>query len=264
MTSLSLYPCLDLLQVFQAMALETGRNPNENLVYNGEFSSLVENGHVLLLDEPLMIYAQENIQSDCAIVLDPINNANNQNLNLPEIIFDGNYFQFENLQNGNYGLHENFQYMNERQQVDDGLAVLEILCNNKSTLDQPEFIDVNKLSELNHFENPKSVDVLCISDDDDVVFVREYREEKTKEEDEEVDEVVDKIVEDDVSLKKNDKIRRNPIRKARINSKKLSREHILEEDFALLDTSDEEKKDEEKENKVSVYCIIPKILTISS
>lgn len=240
------------------MALETGINPNENLVYNGEFSNLVENGHVLLLDEPLMIYTQENIQSDCAIVLDPISNANNQNLNLPEIIFDGDYFQFENLQNGNYGLHENFQYMNERQQVDDGLAVLEILCNNKSAHDQPEFIDVNKLSELNHFENPESVDVLCISDDDDVVFVREYREEKTEEVDKEV-EVVDKTVRDNVSPKSNNRIRRNPVRKARINSKKFSREHILEEDFALLDTSDEEKKEEEKENKVSVYCVPPNV-----
>lgn len=239
------------------MALETGINPNENLIYNGEFSSLVENGQIVLLDEPLMIYAQENIQSDCAIVLDPINNTSNQNINLPEIIFDANYFQFENLQNGNvqnnYGLHENFQYINERQQVDDGLAVLEILCNNKNALDQPEFIDINKLSELNPFENTKNVDVLCISDDDDVVFVREYREDKTKDADEETEGIIDEKIENDISPKEGSRIRRNPVRKARINSKKLSKEHILEEDFALLDTSDEEKKEEEKENKVSVF-----------
>ncbi|KAJ8963573.1 hypothetical protein NQ314_005547 [Rhamnusium bicolor] len=232
------------------MALEADIIPTENLVYNGNFSNLIENGQILLLNEPVMIYTQENIENDCAIVLDPITDENSQNLNLPEIIFDGNYFQFENLHSNNfqndYDTHENFQYIDERQQVDDGLAVLEILCNNtNSTLDQPEFVDVNKLTEPEKFIITQENDVLSISDDDDVVFVREYKENKT--------ETTENLIESAVKLKKIDNnIRRNPIRTVRTRSRDLSKELLFEEDFAFLDASEDEGEDEEKENKIPI------------
>ncbi|KAJ8976213.1 hypothetical protein NQ317_008094 [Molorchus minor] len=242
------------------MALQTDTNPKENLPFPNEYPSFTERGQILLLDEPFMIYTPERVDTDCEVVLEPTNRESSQNLRLPEIIFDGNYscYQLENVQNNifqnNFEYDDDFHCMNS-DQVNEGLAVLKILCNNSATttLDQPEFIDINKLTEISVSEtecskNSKEEEIVSISDDDDdVVFVGEYKEkgENNKRETEGGFQTSDKPYVKTRRTEKNDK--KEPLRN---KSKDLSKEHIFEEDFAFLDTSEEEENKDEKENQV--------------
>ncbi|CAH0557188.1 unnamed protein product [Brassicogethes aeneus] len=121
------------------------------------------------------------------------------------------------------------------KEVNEGLAMLEILYNNNQH-DQPEFIDVNNLTDIvtSHIEEEKNV--LNVSDDDDVVFVAEYRNDDIKGSQNSDGEVP----------------RRNPVRKVR-NSRaasELKREVYYEEDFAFLEQQDEL---EEMNRKMTSY-----------
>ncbi|KAJ8952482.1 hypothetical protein NQ318_003277 [Aromia moschata] len=235
------------------MALKTDTNANENLVFNDDFSRFIEHGQILLLNEPVVVYARENMENDCAIVLDSLSEGNSR---LQEIVFDGDYYQFGNFPSNSFP--SDIRNVNERQRVDEGLTVLEILCNDTHAADQPEFVDVNRLPALSKFDRLQpNVDaandgVLPISDDDDVVFVKEYKnsEEPTK-----------KVEETKPRAKSAKGIRRNPVRKVRTRSRDLSKEHIFEEDFAFLDTSEEDAVDagperKEKENQSEITATL--------
>ncbi|KAJ8917533.1 hypothetical protein NQ315_005582 [Exocentrus adspersus] len=203
------------------MALKTGINPNENLA----------SSEIILQNQPLALYSQQNEHD---LILNSLNDENNHDINLQQFVCNTNYYQFENLPHysiqSDCSRHQSFQYADEEAQVDDGLAVLEILCGNKEDIHQPEFIDINKLSEVNGFEDVNKTDVICISDDDDVVFVKEFTGKAAQQ---------TAVASTSTS---GSTIRRNPVRQVRVRSKKLSREHILEEDFGLLDSSGDERK----------------------
>nr|CAH7757705.1 unnamed protein product [Callosobruchus chinensis] len=149
------------------MALKTNLKPNE--LY--DFSGIIESGQVVLYDRPLTLYSRESSGEECSIVL---NASQLQNLNLPEIVLDGNYFQFDSVPS-----------TPSNHRSDQDLAVLEILCNNSPVPDQPEFIDVDQLTDLDKLGPAlATLAVSCVRNeeedaDDDVVFVKEYKLDDT-------------------------------------------------------------------------------------
>nr|CAI5838226.1 unnamed protein product [Callosobruchus analis] len=184
-----------------AMALKTDLKPNE--LY--DFTGIIESGQVVLYDRSLMFYSRESSQEECSIVLNP---SQHQNLNLPEIVLDGDYFQFDSVPSNH--------------QSDQDLAVLEILCNNGPVPVQPEFVDVDKLTDVDKLEPaPATQAVSCVVDEEE---------------------------EDDDDVVNVPKVRRNPIRTTRNKSRDISMEVLYEEDFAFLDSTDDEE-DDFKENK---------------
>ncbi|VEN51828.1 unnamed protein product [Callosobruchus maculatus] len=221
-----------------AMALKTDLKPNE--LY--DFSGIIESGQVVLYDRSLMFYSRESSQDECSIVLNP---AQHQNLNLPEIVLDGDYFQFDSVPT-----------MRSNHQSDQDLAVLEILCNNSPVPVQPEFVDVDKLTDVDKLEPaPATSSVSCVrneedEDDDDVVFVKEYKNEDGVKE-----ESARQVALHSRSKQVNAaKVRRNPPRTTRNKSRDISMEVLYEEDFAFLDSTDDEDVQEFKENKLPKNC----------
>ncbi|KAG5894048.1 hypothetical protein JTB14_037892 [Gonioctena quinquepunctata] len=237
------------------MAWKTDSLPNDC----NDFASIIENSKLVVLDEPLVLYSSDSSEDDC-VVLEPSTKSEDfpRKLDIPQIVFDGNCFQFKNVQDCSE-FNNKFSIENDKQ-VNDGLAVLEILCSH-NPLDRPEFVDINNLTD--HSEKStsekatsvKSCDVLELSDDDDVVFVKEYKEEKK---------VVASPAKGDspVGEKEVDsKIRRNPVRNVRNKSRDLSQELLYEEDFAILDASDDEldkKENKPPEKKCSYSTELPK------
>nr|CAH7757703.1 unnamed protein product [Callosobruchus chinensis] len=218
------------------MALKTNLKPNE--LY--DFSGIIESGQVVLYDRPLTLYSRESSGEECSIVL---NASQLQNLNLPEIVLDGNYFQFDSVPS-----------TPSNHRSDQDLAVLEILCNNSPVPDQPEFIDVDQLTDLDKLGPAlATLAVSCVRNeeedaDDDVVFVKEYK----------LDDTVNGEADQQVALHSRPKqliqvnvpkVRRNPIRTTRNKSRDISMEVLYEEDFAFLDSTDDEE-DDSKENKL--------------
>ncbi|CAH2012149.1 unnamed protein product [Acanthoscelides obtectus] len=219
------------------MALKTDLNPNE--IYDS--SGIIKSGQVMLYDRSLMFYSRDISQDECSIVLNP---AQHQNLDLPEIVLDGDYFQFDSVPS-----------MRPNHQSGQDLTVLEILYNNDQVPDQPEFVDVDQLTDLDTLEPATATSTISSAiheenekdDDDDVIFVKEYKHNEI------IKEETGRQVEFGSSYSRSNqvnlpKVRRNPVRTTRNKSRDFSMEVLYEEDFAFLDSTDDE--DDFKENKV--------------
>ncbi|CAH2012147.1 unnamed protein product [Acanthoscelides obtectus] len=222
----------------ESMALKTDLNPNE--IYDS--SGIIKSGQVMLYDRSLMFYSRDISQDECSIVLNP---AQHQNLDLPEIVLDGDYFQFDSVPS-----------MRPNHQSGQDLTVLEILYNNDQVPDQPEFVDVDQLTDLDTLEPATATSTISSAiheenekdDDDDVIFVKEYKHNEI------IKEETGRQVEFGSSYSRSNqvnlpKVRRNPVRTTRNKSRDFSMEVLYEEDFAFLDSTDDE--DDFKENKPS-------------
>ncbi|CAG9855946.1 unnamed protein product [Phyllotreta striolata] len=200
-----------------------------------DYPKIIENGQIVVVNNPLMLYSPAN-SNDCSLMLNTCRDTNFTQ-NLPELVLDTRYFQYEGQQNMPkpvFDFSRSFEFAH-RNRLEENLSVLEVFDNEP---DKPEFIDISKLSELseNKASSIDGCDVLELSDDE-VIFVKEYKENDDKPEKEH-------------ASKAEGPIRRNPVRMVRNKSRDLSKELLFEEDFAFLDVSDEETED--KENKLNV------------
>lgn len=202
-------------------------------------SVMMEPETVVLYNDPLLLCAEENIQSNCAFVFKTINSDVIANSTL---IFDSDIYQIGNdhtetgsaVSTVNIGEEISFHFQKDETNLGNGSNMINFFYKN-APKDQPEFVDINTLTDSGYVEAKDNVqESVIISDDEsDVIFVKEYREGKREENTVAVE-------------KKNDTnqqgIRRNPVRKARTNKgrRHLQKEHLLEEDFAFLDEIDEE------------------------
>nr|XP_023020764.1 uncharacterized protein LOC111509284 [Leptinotarsa decemlineata] len=222
-------------RVSGSMALETDTIAKECY----DFASTIEHSKLVIANEPLTICGSDSSEDECTIVSESCSKPDQlvQNFDIPDIVFDGNNFQFSGKQ-GSSNSKANLSLTDHN--VKDGLAVLEILCSH-NVVDCPEFVDIANVTGVLEAQNLiEDTEVLELSDDDDdVVFVKEYKEVKKAS----PERIVDYPADDNELLK----IRRNPVRNARNKSRDLSKDLLYEEDFAILDVSDNEL--EKKENK---------------
>lgn len=207
-----------------------------------DYPKIIETGQIVVVNNPLMLYSPSN-SNDCSLVLNSCKDTNFTQ-NLPDLVLDAKYFQYENGQNSPktvFDFSKKFEFSSENR-VHESVAVLEVYGNEP---DKPEFIDISKLSELTEKSGSSNgCDVFELSDDE-VIFVKEYKENDATCSTDKTASLIEP--------KKDDgNIRRNPVRNVRNKSRDLSKELLFEEDFAFLDATDDEI--EEKENKVG-YCI---------
>lgn len=228
-------PVIICYRVFGSMAMQTDIHPSECY----DFTKMIENSHLVLLNEPIMVYNSENSSDDCALMLDACSQ------NFP--IFDASYLHFENPVKLANDQNKNYKSLEESKRKKGNLPCIDILHHpNEYTVDRPEFVDVNALTE----NFPKDDNVIILSDDDDVIFVGTFKPDENTDTDKVPN---NKTCRED---KTENNIRRNPVRSARNKSRDLKKELIYEEDFAFLDTSEEEE--DEKENKVgNLFYISP-------
>ena len=188
---------------------------------------------IVLYNEPVLLCAGQTIQNECTFVFKALNSDIITN---PTLIFDSNVYQMQNRNNDNLSTESNpninqdfsFPVENESADSNPNLNLMNFFYKSVPK-DQPEFVDVNLLTD-SHFVK----DNFVVSDDEnDVIFVKEYkRGENTND--------IDNSEKRDAF--KEEGIRRNPLRKARTikGQRHLQKEHLLEEDFAVLDQIDEE------------------------
>lgn len=222
------------------MALRTDSNLGECY----DFAQMVNHGEIVLFDEPLVVYPTENLEEDCSLILETCSNSHfGQEFGTSESLYNDKFLKFENKQSQ----AENGTCIDENSQVREGLAMLEILHNTSSfslPKDQPSYVDISEIKSL--IEYAKDESPIIISDDDDVIFVDCSEENNSKKRES------NRSSTEFLSASANEsKIRRNPVRSARNKSKDLLKDVLFEEDFAFLDTSDEET--DEKENHVSQF-----------
>lgn len=221
------------------MALSADSNHNQCY----EFSQMINHDEIVLFDDPVMVFQEENDDDDCKIVLEGCSNTHtNKGFKLSPPLYKGSFFENKRHR------RQNGICVDEDNQVKEGLAMLEILHSTSSFCvpeDQPSYIDISKINDL--LDSDKEESPIIISDDDDVIFVDSYTENQFEKRE-------SKRFSAEFSTGRADgsKIRRNPVRTARNKSKDLSKDILFEEDFAFLDTSDEDI--DEKENQVTIIC----------
>lgn len=161
--------------------------------------------------------------NNCTLLLEPCSSSNySQDFGLSHAIFDGDFVKYDS----------------------PDLVQLESLSQLQSNNEESkQIIDLTEQYDIEMTEKSTTGnEVVVISDDDDVVFVGII--EKTNN-------APQNSTDEQFEEKSLESVRRNPMRSARNKSRDLSKELIYEEDFAFLDTSDEEEN--EKENKVRFY-----------
>lgn len=218
-----------------SMALKTDSNRTECY----DFTQMVNHSEIVLFNEPMMVFPEENM--DDHLLLEACNNTSfKQGFDITGSLYKSNFLQYDNKQ---FEV-ENGTSLNENTEVKEGLAMLEILHSTSSFCipeDKPSYVDISEIRDI--IESPRGTSPIIISDDDDVIFVDCYKESNNEEQDSKIS-----MKQCFSSRSNGSKIRRNPVRSARNKSKDFSKDILFEDDFAFLDTSDDEA--DEKENKV--------------
>lgn len=217
------------------MALKTDSNHSECY----DFTQMVKHNEIVLFDEPMMVYPEENIDED--LLLEACSNTRfSQDFDISGSLYNNNFLQFDNKQ----FQVENGTSIDENKETNEGLEMLKILHSTGSFCipeDQPSYIDISEIKGIIETDTDKSP--IVISDDDDVIFVDCYKENNNEEQQSKIS-----TKQCFSSRSNSSKIRRNPVRSTRNKSKDCSKDILFEEDFAFLDTSDDEV--DEKENQV--------------
>lgn len=218
------------------MALKTDSNRSECY----DFTQMVNHSEIVLFEEPIMVYPEENMDDN--LLLEACSNTRfNQGFDITGSLYKSNFLQYDNKQ---FEV-ENGTSVDENTEVKEGLAMLEILHSTSSFCtpeDKPSYVDISEIRGM--IESPTDASPIIISDDDDVIFVDCYKESNNEEQNSKIS-----MKQCFSSRSNGSEIRRNPVRSARNKSKDFSKDILFEDDFAFLDTTSDDEADE-KENQV--------------
>ncbi|KAF7279273.1 hypothetical protein GWI33_007470 [Rhynchophorus ferrugineus] len=182
---------------------------------------------VVFYNEPLMLCMSQNMKNECTFLF-----KSNNNDVIPQraLLFGPNNYHQPSSQDKNNNTTDEDCHLPFPESCNITRTDISELKN--ITDDQPDFVDVNNLTFLHN--DPGKTDVeesIVVSDDEnDVIFVKEYKRTDTR------------LSSCNRSSPIDDGIRRNPVRKARSlkSTRHLHHEHLLEEDFDVLDQFDED------------------------